>query len=99
MIVPRIDGSITYTQKYQKRNIKPLKSNKKVKKSSESNITSEALKTAGAWFGFGVGLDLVSRKFPLSKSPTKNSILTNGVIAAIAGIYTLIHGIYSNHKK
>lgn len=99
MIVPRIDGSITYTQKYQKRNTKPIKYNKKVKSSSDSNLASEALKSAGAWFGFGVGLDLVSRKIPLSKSPTKNSILTNGIIAAIVGIYTLIHGMCSNHKK
>lgn len=99
MIVPRIDSSITYTQKYKKSNIKPYKQTKKTKRSSSSDITSEALKSAGAWFGFGVGLDLVSRKFPLSKSPTKNSILTNGIIAAIAGMYTLLHGLYTNHKK
>lgn len=44
--------------------------------------------TAGAWFVFGVGLDLVSRKLHFTKSPTKNSLIINGIIASGAGIYT-----------
>ena len=59
----------------------------------------DGLSTAGAWFGFGVGLDLISRKFPLSKSPTKNSIMTNGIIAGIAGLFTLLHDLWIKHKS
>ena len=50
----------------------------------------DGLSTAGAWFGFGVALDFVSRKCHFSKSPTKNSLLTNGIIATGAGIFTII---------
>ncbi len=44
--------------------------------------------TAGAWFAFGVGMDFVSRKLHFTKSPTKNSLIINGIIASGAGIYT-----------
>ena len=47
-----------------------------------------SLGTAGAWFGFGVGLDFLSRKCQFSKSPLKNSLALNGIIASGAGIYT-----------
>ena len=47
-----------------------------------------ALNTAGIWFGFGVGLDLVSRKLSFFKSPMKNSLLINGVIGTTAGAVT-----------
>ena len=64
-----------------------------------STPMQDGLSTAGAWFGFGVGLDLISRKFPLSKSPTKNSIMTNGIIAGIAGLFTLLHDLWIKHKS
>ena len=35
----------------------------------------DGLNTAGAWFGFGVVLDFVSRKCHFFKSPVKNSIV------------------------
>lgn len=50
----------------------------------------EGVTTAGAWFGFGVGLDFFSRKLHFTKSPTKNSFIINGIIAAGAGLYTAI---------
>ena len=74
----------------------------KNKKNPISNMSApmqDGLSTAGAWFGFGVGLDLISRKFPLSKSPTKNSIMTNGIIAGIAGLFTLLHDLWIKHKS
>ena len=99
MNVPQIDSSITYTQKYSKNNAKMRKHPNKSQEMTYSSATSDALKSAGAWFGFGVGLDLISRKFPLSKSPTKNSIMTNGIIAGIAGLFTLIHDLCIKHKS
>ena len=54
----------------------------------------DSLTTAGAWFGFGVGLDLVSRKCRFSKSPLKNSLALNGIIGAAAGIFVLFKGIH-----
>lgn len=46
-----------------------------------------AATTAGAWFAFGVALDYAGRKCHVFKSPTKNSILINSVIAAGAGLW------------
>ena len=99
MNVPQIDSSITYTQKYSKNNAKMRKHPNKSQEMTYSSATSDALKSAGAWFGFGVGLDLISRKFPLSKSPTKNSIMANGIIAGIAGLFTLIQDLWIKHKS
>ena len=48
----------------------------------------DGLSTAGAWFGFGVVLDFVSRKCHFFKSPIKNSIAMNGLIGAGAGAVT-----------
>jgi len=45
---------------------------------------SKAAATFGLWFGFGVGLDLLSRKIHISKSPFKNSLAINGILATIA---------------
>ena len=57
----------------------------------------DGLSTAGAWFGFGVALDLISRKLQFSKSPIKNSLAINGIIGGSAGIVT---GLMSNkHRK
>lgn len=46
-----------------------------------------AATTAGGWFAFGVGLDYAGRKCQVFKSPTKNSILLNSVIAVGAGLW------------
>ena len=54
------------------------------------------LSTAGGWFAFGVGLDFASRKIQFSKSPTKNSIMINSILALGAGIYA---GSTSKNKK
>lgn len=48
------------------------------------------MKTAAAWFGFGVGLDYAGRKFTVFKSPLKNSLFINLIIAAVAGVYTYV---------
>lgn len=48
---------------------------------------TDGLNTFGLWFGFGVGLDLVSRKCQFSKSPMKNSLAINGLIGAAAGLF------------
>ena len=47
----------------------------------------DGLSTFGAWFGFGVGLDIISRKCQFSKSPMKNSLAINGLIGTIAGLF------------
>ena len=60
-------------------------------KSTNKTATSpmnSGLATAGSWFGFGVALDLISRKCQFSKSPLKNSLAINGILGAGAGIYT-----------
>ncbi len=49
-----------------------------------------AATTAGGWFAFGVGLDYAGRKCQVFKSPTKNSILINGILATGAGLWALI---------
>lgn len=51
----------------------------------------DGLSTFGAWFVFGVGLDLVSRKCQFSKSPMKNSLAINGLIGAAAGLFAFYH--------
>lgn len=55
----------------------------------------DGIATAGAWFGFGVGLDFLSRKLHFTKSPTKNSFIINGIIAACAGLYTGVKALSS----
>lgn len=52
---------------------------------------ADGLSTFGAWFSFGVGLDLVSRKCQFSKSPMKNSLAINGLIGAAAGLFAFYH--------
>lgn len=58
-------------------------------------ILYDSLTTAGSWFGFGVVLDIIARRFVFFKSPTKNSITVNGIIGVGAGVLTccnrLIH--------
>lgn len=48
----------------------------------------EAISTAGAWFGFGVVLDFISRRITFFHSPFKNSVAMNGIIGAGAGLIT-----------
>ncbi len=55
---------------------------------SISHPVKDGLTTAGIWFGFGVALDLVSRNVIFSKSPMKNSIAINSIIASTAGAVT-----------
>lgn len=54
------------------------------------------ISTACGWFAFGIGLDFASRKIQISKSPTKNSIIINSMLALGAGIYA---GSTSKNKK
>ena len=68
----------------------------KSKPAKNVNPMQEGLTTAGAWFGFGVALDLLSRKIRFSQSPMKNSLALNGVIGGSAGVIT---GVMSKHKK
>lgn len=58
----------------------------------------DGVMTAGAWFAFGVGLDSLSRKLHFTKSPTKNSFIINGIIAAGAGFYTGIKEVCGKHN-
>lgn len=59
----------------------------------------DGLSTAGVWFGFGVALDLVSRKCRFSKSPTKNSIAINGLIGLGAGAVTGVKELKHSAKN
>ncbi len=56
--------------------------------SFKQNSIQKGASTAGAWFGFGIGLDFISRKLHFAKSPTKNSIIINGILGLGAGGYT-----------
>ena len=50
---------------------------------------NEGLTTAAGWFGFGFGLDFISRRWGnFTKSPFKNSLILNGIIGSGAGIFT-----------
>ena len=67
---------------------------KKANKALEDSLT-----TAGAWFGFGVVLDFLSRKCKFSESPTKNSLALNGILGIGAGIFTGVREVYSKTNK
>lgn len=59
------------------------------KKTPQTKVLSpvrDGLNTAGLWFGFGVALDLLSRKVRFAKSPFKNSLALNGIIGGAAGL-------------
>ena len=92
---PRPSAFIFYTRRFKMKiqNITPAqvfcaKNYKVTLKNNTPKPVHEGLTTAGAWFGFGVGLDFVSRKFHLSKSPTKNSLALNGLVGSAAGLFT-----------
>ena len=59
----------------------------------------DGLNTAGAWFGFGVVLDFVSRKCHFFKSPVKNSIVMNGIIGVGAGAITCVKEKFFDSKE
>ena len=63
------------------------------------NPVKSGLTTAGGWFGFGVGLDYLSRKVKFSASPTKNSFAINAILALGAGTYTGINTLLKKHSK
>ena len=58
----------------------------------------DGISTAGAWFAFGVALDLLSRKCRFSKSPMKNSLAINGIIAGGAGVFTICRDMYNKKR-
>ena len=58
MNVPQIDSSITYTQKYSKNNAKMRKHPNKSQEMTYSSATSNALKSAGAWFWCRIRFDI-----------------------------------------
>ncbi len=66
---------------------------------TKPNALKTGLTTAGAWFGFGIGLDYISRKIKLSKSPTKNSFMINSILAVGAGVYSGSHSSVSKSDK
>lgn len=96
--------SITYPAAYKctsfaasnlvKQNNKP-----KPQASKKPHIIQDSLSTVLSWFGFGVVLDLISRKITFSKSPLKNSVALNGVIGLSAGLITCGKDIYVNRKN
>lgn len=71
--------------------------NTTTKRQKYESPVSSSMKTAGAWFGFGVGLDYVGRKCSVFKSPTKNSLFINSVLAFLAGTCTFIKSNHSEH--
>lgn len=74
----------------------------KNKKNPISNMSAQmqdGLSTAGAWFGFGVVLDFVSRKCHFFKSPIKNSIAMNGLIGAGAGAVACAKDKFTKSKE
>lgn len=66
------------------------------KKQEHQSPLGNGLKTAGLWFGFGVALDLVSRNVCFSKSPMKNSIAINSIIASTAGAASSLSSVKKN---
>lgn len=66
---------------------------------SHPNPVKSGLTTAGGWFGFGVGLDYLSRKVKFSSSPTKNSFAINTILALGAGTYTGVNAFIKKHNK
>ena len=64
----------------------------------QNSPLQEGVKTAAAWFGFGVILDIISRKCRFFKSPTKNSIAVNSILGLGAGIVTTFKAFSSAGK-
>ena len=71
-------------------NFRAQNSRRTIQNNKSVTPVRDGLNTAGAWFGFGVGLDLLSRIIQFSKSPFKNSIALNGLISAGAGTFAFM---------
>lgn len=67
--------------------------------SAKSFEPAKAAETFGLWFGFGVGLDFLSRKIHFSKSPAKNSFAVNGILAALAAGWVIAKDIFDSKSK
>lgn len=80
-IVPRDDGNRSIRRQQQ----------------PSHTILHDSLTTAGSWFGLGVVLDIIARRFVFFKSPTKNSITVNGIIGVGAGVVTCCNRLI--HRK
>lgn len=63
------------------------------------NPVKSGLATAAGWFGFGIGLDYLSRKVKFSTSPTKNSFAINAILALGAGTYTSVNTLVKKSDK
>ncbi len=91
------------TQSFETRNNpKPMKlqTPQHYSKTPQVSAMHEALSTAGAWFGFGVVLDFLTRRITFFKSPFKNSVAMNGMIGAGAGLITGVKTEFSKlHPK
>ena len=74
------------------------KSTFRAQKQEPQSPLGNGLKTAGIWFGFGVALDLVTRNVCFSKSPMKNSLAINSIIASTAGAATCLSSAEKNKK-
>ncbi|GEM_PF-1598050 len=60
---------------------------------------TDSLKTAGIWLGFGLGFDYITKKCVIfKKSPVKNSLAVNGILAVLAGGVTFIKDSFSRGK-
>lgn len=98
--------NIQTTQFVQNSNIYFTNKNKKVSRNAtkykkhevQNSPLQEGVKTAAAWFGFGVILDIISRKCRFFKSPTKNSIAVNSILGLGAGIVTTFKAFSSAGK-
>lgn len=69
------------------------------RKSKQVSPLENGLKTATAWFGFGVALDFFSRKFTFFKSPFKNSLALNSIIGLGAGGATIVKSCITKNNN
>lgn len=80
-------------------NFRAQNSRRTIQNNKSGTSIRDGLNTAGAWFGFGVGLDLLSRKVQFSKSPLKNSLALNSLISAGAGTFAFVQNKNKNKKS
>lgn len=73
--------------------------NNKENNNSKQRPVLDGLTTAGSWFGFGVGLDTLSKRVHFTKSPTTNSVLLNGAVGLGAGAVTACHDVFVNKNN
>lgn len=80
-------------------NFNAQNSKRTIQNNSKTNSPiRDGVSTAGAWFGFGVGLDFLSRKFQFSKSPFKNSLALNTLLGTGAGTFVFIQDKYKKNN-